>query len=491
MQSQPQQQSRCQELMNKMPLVVLLTIIICISVFVYCNLAKSEQVLPYLTLSVAQIQQSPWDIYRIVSSAFTHLSLLHIGMNMLSFYSLGSSLERLHGSLVFMWLLSIYVVLIGSTLLLINVILSYIWKESFWYQGVAGYSGVIFALAVDETASSPHPYRSIFGLFSVPTKLYPWVLLIALQFLLPNVSFVGHLSGILVGGLHVAGCLRFLLPKYESCRKLEDKPWFRPIRTLSSYKLTPSTDPSLLHTGSFFGHTWQAIKNILRPLTDCLRITGRNRAQNAHPSDVEYPRSSYSTTSNGSASASGGSRGLRVDERGNIQRDSPTLSSPHMDRSKRTTGAPTVAMQASATASASASSSSYSDRGGEGIDAKVGGKTGLSKGAAKKIVSTDGKVHPNVLFSDEAAPSEEDADSYDEEVTARMGLLSNTEQYLDDATIGDDLLYMEQSSLGGHESHSLEHVSVTVSPSGLSSIEAMAEREKRLAAIEKRLALKK
>jgi hypothetical protein len=44
--------------------------------------------------------------------------------------------------------------------------------------------------------------------------LYPWVLLVILQFLFSNISFVGHLSGILIGYLWVHGCFNFLsLPR--------------------------------------------------------------------------------------------------------------------------------------------------------------------------------------------------------------------------------------------------------------------------------------
>lgn len=464
--------------MNKIPLVVLIKISISIAIFIYCNVGDKDEILPYLTLSVDQILESPWAVYRLFSSAFTHLSILHIGMNMLSFYSLGSSLERLHGSLLFMWLLTLYAILIGGLIVLVNALFTLTWGPLFWFQRVAGYSGVIFALAVDETASSPHPYRSVFGLFRVPTKLYPWVLLIALQFLLPNVSFVGHLAGILVGGLHVAGWLRFLLPTYETCRKIEDKPWFRPIRTLYAYKLTPSTDPALLHSGSFFGPTWQAILTILRPITDCLRITGRTRHQNAHPSDAE--RTSYASGS-GSGSASAGSRGPRVDEFGNIQRDaSVAISSPHMDRSRQSAGTLTSATE----------SVEHGQRKEE---------IGLPRGAAVRISTAHAKaVHPNVLFSDEAVSDTDGMDSYDEEQSSRMGLLSHTDHYFDDALIDNDVSYEERepdrtdASASEQRHHNTEeHVAVTVSTSRESSFEPAMERQRRLDAIEKRLAPRK
>jgi len=62
-----------------------------------------------------------------------------------------------------------------------------------------GYSGVLFSYAVIEAFHSAETSRSIFGIISVPIKLYPFVLLFVLQVVLPNISLWGHLSGLLVG----------------------------------------------------------------------------------------------------------------------------------------------------------------------------------------------------------------------------------------------------------------------------------------------------
>lgn len=71
------------------------------------------------------------------------------------------------------------------------------------YQGLSiscaiGFSGVIFGLIVIEMAQSGASSISIFGFVSIPPLVYPWVLLLLCQILMPNVSFWGHLSGILV-----------------------------------------------------------------------------------------------------------------------------------------------------------------------------------------------------------------------------------------------------------------------------------------------------
>lgn len=48
-------------------------------------------------------------------------------------------------------------------------------------QHAVGFSGVIFTLALIECHGSSVPYRHIFGFIRVPTKLYPWALLVVLS----------------------------------------------------------------------------------------------------------------------------------------------------------------------------------------------------------------------------------------------------------------------------------------------------------------------
>lgn len=58
-----------------------------------------------------------------------------------------------------------------------------------------GLSGTIFGLIVINSATSGSTHQSIFGLFQVPAHWYPWALLVFWQVIMPQASFVGHLSG--------------------------------------------------------------------------------------------------------------------------------------------------------------------------------------------------------------------------------------------------------------------------------------------------------
>jgi hypothetical protein len=117
------------------------------------------------------------------------------------------------GSSAFASLLALYTPLCGVLYVALAYAAGGVTGDGGWAaQSAVGFSGVLFALAVDESALTPAPTRSVFGLLSVPTRLYPWVLMLVLQLLLPNISFLGHLAGILAGSLHAAGGLAWALP---------------------------------------------------------------------------------------------------------------------------------------------------------------------------------------------------------------------------------------------------------------------------------------
>jgi membrane associated rhomboid family serine protease len=241
----PPPSSRLREFFGSVPLVTLCLLILCLTIFIIDSVVFDfGDALAACSMSPASVA-GELELYRVVTAAFTHGSILHVGMNMISFVSLGSSLEVLFGSLGFAFLISVYTLLVGIGFIGLGTVAATV-DRAYWWQSAVGFSGVIFSLAVDECALSPSPTRSIFGLFSVPTRFYPWVLMAALQFILPNISFIGHLSGVLVGLLHVAGALRIFVPTPATLRKIETTwlpTWF--VR-MAPYKLVPSTEPVIV-----------------------------------------------------------------------------------------------------------------------------------------------------------------------------------------------------------------------------------------------------
>lgn len=160
--------------------------------------------------------------YTIISAAFTHGGLMHIGFNMMSLLQLGPNLELQFGTSQFLYMSIWSVFLCGFLYIFISYLCFWVTGRANWLDVAAvGYSGVLFTYATLETYHSNVDTRSIFGIFNVPAKLYPWVLLVVLSLVMPNISFLGHLSGILVGVLIVAGFFNLIIPSRDFQKESE------------------------------------------------------------------------------------------------------------------------------------------------------------------------------------------------------------------------------------------------------------------------------
>jgi rhomboid domain-containing protein 1 len=162
------------------------------------------------------------EYYRIVTAAFTHVSIMHIGMNMMSMYSLGASLEMQFGSLQFLFMSMWSVLAVG----VLYVFLSWLGAvatgdQSWMYMSAVGYSGVLFNYAILEAYHTTAVTRSLCGFCDVPAKMYPFVLLVAISLLMPGISFLGHVSGVLFGLLLVYGPATYCLPSDSFLEYLE------------------------------------------------------------------------------------------------------------------------------------------------------------------------------------------------------------------------------------------------------------------------------
>ncbi|CAM9404675.1 unnamed protein product [Laminaria digitata] len=154
---------------------------------------------------------------------------MHIVFNMMSFLSIGANLERSIGTLAMFFTVMWSIILGGAVYVGVE------WAMTMWVtndpgyalQRAVGFSGVIFTLALMESYRSTQPTRSVFGMINVPTRMYPWVLLVVLSVFIPGISFMGHLSGILVGVLHVYGVTKPLLPSTAHYAEMESYEWLR------------------------------------------------------------------------------------------------------------------------------------------------------------------------------------------------------------------------------------------------------------------------
>lgn len=209
------------------------------------------------------------EYYRLISSAFTHGGILHIFFNMSSLVQLGSDVEKQFGSAQFI-ILSLWSVLLTGILYVgISWSLTLITGNlSFIYTSSVGYSGVLFTYALIDSFHTTETSRSFFGVFNVPAKLYPFILLIALQVIIPNISFFGHLSGILVGLLSVYGCMDLVLLSPDGYLYLDQMSCVSRVTRSSGYygctsKSLSITNSSNSQTMNICGTIFQAFKSIL------------------------------------------------------------------------------------------------------------------------------------------------------------------------------------------------------------------------------------
>lgn len=145
-------------------------------------------------------------------SPFVHAHDYHLFYNMVSFMWKAVTLERHFGSGYFLYMTAVFSALTGLVYVTIETLLSELLSDwSYMTTCAVGFSGVIFALKVVTTHLQPQGRTMIMGLFPVPSRLACWAELFLISVLFPNVSFVGHLSGILVGLAFVMGPLKHIM----------------------------------------------------------------------------------------------------------------------------------------------------------------------------------------------------------------------------------------------------------------------------------------
>jgi len=115
-------------------------------------------------------------------------------------------------------------------------------------QSAVGFSAVLFSYAVLDSYHTTETTRKLWFI-TVPAKLYPWALLLIIQVMMPNVSFIGHLSGIVVAVLMVTGYLGVLLPSSDFYLALEQSRVFSALTKQPNYISWRDRDVSTTATG--------------------------------------------------------------------------------------------------------------------------------------------------------------------------------------------------------------------------------------------------
>lgn len=184
---------------------------------------------------------------RLLFSALEHVDDWHLYYNMISFILKGQSLERRFGSLKFLYITAVFTVLSNVMYLILARLAGEI-DERFETQCAVGFSGVLFALKMLTTYFDSNDSHYIMGLpILIPARYAVWAELILIQILVPNVSFLGHLAGALVGLAYVMGPLKLVMNFiYSTVSAI-----LHPSVPTSRQERTPQFEPRAEPTGHY------------------------------------------------------------------------------------------------------------------------------------------------------------------------------------------------------------------------------------------------
>lgn len=168
-------------------------------------------------------------VHRLLTSSYFHTGPLHLIANVLTLVSLGKVVEASMGSTRFLVFVAIVGVLSAAVHVSLAMFVTFAMRfsETFWSACSMGTSTVLFCLVV-VFAYTKKEGINLLDRFQVPNTAYPWILLLLFQ-CLPNVSFLGHLSGLLVGLASVHGLVPFTSLSPASVRMLEALPGLRAL----------------------------------------------------------------------------------------------------------------------------------------------------------------------------------------------------------------------------------------------------------------------
>ena len=220
---------RARALSSATPTATLLVVCALVAVFVAQAFAGWDDygavcMSPYLAVSKGQV-------WRAFTSPLFHIGALHVFFNVLSFGGIGGAVERRLGTARFACALPLLAAVAGATDAALGAALGHpslgglATYPQGYYQCAVGFSGIVFAAVSIEVATGAASTRSVMGWFEVQAWAYPWALLLLWSLMLPQVSFLGHLSGLLAGWLFAKGYLEWALPSDAALARLEQAQW--------------------------------------------------------------------------------------------------------------------------------------------------------------------------------------------------------------------------------------------------------------------------
>lgn len=197
---------------------------------------------PYTSLFILcpqWVYSEKHEFYRLVSAAFMHGSVQHLGMNSLALVTLGYSLEKQLGTAAFMSVTLVALLFGGGLYVGIDYFYGLCTSAGNEINCVVGFSGVLFTYLTILSGFGPSE-RRVFCIPGLKSWFIPWIFLLFTQIIAPNVSFTGHLSGILVGLMINYRILSIFLPNYSWITAFEHFSAIKWLETHMKWRFIPA-----------------------------------------------------------------------------------------------------------------------------------------------------------------------------------------------------------------------------------------------------------
>ncbi|KAL3625972.1 Rhomboid-like protein 15 [Castilleja foliolosa] len=238
-------QTRFNQWWEGIPFLTSAIVVVCGIIYLVCLLVGYDSFVEVCFLPSAVV--SHFQVYRIYTAILFHGSFLHVLFNMMALTPMGSELERIMGSIRLLYIIILLAVSNAILHLVIALLVAHNPFHSDQYlmdQCSIGFSGILFSMIVIETSLSGVQSRSFFGLFNVPAKWYVWILLGVFQLLMTNVSFLGHLCGILSGYAYIFGVFNILIPGASFYSSIESSTWMSTCVRRPKFIVCTGSNPS-------------------------------------------------------------------------------------------------------------------------------------------------------------------------------------------------------------------------------------------------------
>jgi len=208
-------------------------LIVCVYIF---EIVSDTDTFAYC-LSFPQVFFS-YQVFRLFTAPFFHSNFLHLLFNLVALLGIGPVVENQKGSILYALICSLLLLVSESLFLFLQFVLYFANQYSFAVpipqSCVVGLSGLLFALLViDCDRVSVRTIPLFGGRIAIRSQWLPWIFLLLTQALLPSVSFLGHLCGIVAGYVYIFGGFNWMLPCCDRIHRWEDRLWFSRLNSFS------------------------------------------------------------------------------------------------------------------------------------------------------------------------------------------------------------------------------------------------------------------